>query len=183
MIAYRAHDATALLLLRDQPVDFVPAKTGLSHFHDVLATLQRTRPEGVGMLTDALQAAPDYCRRRGLVVVISDFFDTEGDLLARLKDLRAWGHDVIVIQVVDAWEQELPESGHFLVRDLETGVEMRTDAAAIRTAATDSINAWRDKLRQQATQAGIDWLSITTDQPLAELMTEYLIRRAETRRS
>ena len=181
MLAYRAHDATALLLLRDKPVEYLPPKNGMTHFHDLVATLERAKPEGEGALSAALSAAPDYCRRRGLVVILSDFFDNDPDLLTRIKDLRAWGHDVVVIQILDAWEQELPESGHFLVRDLETGLEIRTDAATVRKIATERITNWSNHLKQRCVQAGIDWLSVTTTDALADVVARYLIQRAEAR--
>jgi uncharacterized protein (DUF58 family) len=179
MLAYRSHDATSLLLMRDHIVDFVPPKTGLTHFHDVVTALDRANPEGVGNLSAALGQAPDFCRRRGVVIVVSDFFDDADDLISRVNDLRAWGHDVVVIQVMDEWEYELPETGHYRVRDLETGVEIRTDASTIREATTARVEAWCAGLREQCVQAGVDWLTVRTDQPLAETMAEYLIRRAE----
>lgn len=180
-IGYRAHDATGLLMLRDKPVQFTPPRSGLSHFHDVLAALSRMPAEGPGNLAAALQQAPDYCRRRGVMVVISDLFDDGGDLIARLNDLRAWGHDVLVIQILDAWEQELPVSGHFIVRDLETGEALRTDAATIRAAAAARVQTWQAGLRRAAIEAGIDWLTVTTAEPLAAVVAGYLIRRSERR--
>ena len=61
---------------------------------------------------------------RGVVIVISDFFDEAGCRRA-LEMLRSSGHDFVVLQVHSAEEQRPSAFGELLLEEAETG-ELRT---------------------------------------------------------
>jgi uncharacterized protein (DUF58 family) len=59
---------------------------------------------------------------RGLVLVISDFFDEEG-CARSVEMLRSAGHDFVLLQVHSAEEQRPTASGEFILEDVETGAQ------------------------------------------------------------
>lgn len=109
----------------------IPAKPGREHLLAVLhGLLSGARPgtrlagseRHAGGTTD-LGAALGHLivppRRRGLVVVVSDFLSTDGWGRA-LRGLTA-RHDVVAIEIVDPRELELPSVGVLSLVDPETG--------------------------------------------------------------
>ena len=118
------------------------------------------------------------CRRRDHVVLISDLFDETEALFRGLNDLRFYGHEVILLQVLDPWEERLPAHGQYEFRDLETDERVRTDAAAVGDTVHRDVAAWQQSLQQRCVENGIDWLATTTREPLADVLINYLLRRS-----
>ena len=123
-----------------------------------MALLETAVPAGAADLGSAIDAILDATRRRGIVVVVfSDFFDSEEPLLRLLRALRQQGHAVIAFQTLDPWECELPASGDYEFADLETGQTLKTSAPEIRDAYARAVADWRAGLRQHCEAAGITW--------------------------
>jgi uncharacterized protein (DUF58 family) len=86
-------DAAGVLAV-DERAHLVPARSGHHHLRVMLAALASLTPRGSAPLGDALRRAATLLKRRGLVVVISDFYDDE-DSLAQIRRLSRMGHDVM----------------------------------------------------------------------------------------
>ena len=127
-------------------------------------------PPGITDLAVALRAALGILRRRGLVVVVSDFLTRPG-WQGPLGQL-ARRHDVVAIQVVDRREFELPAAGMVYVEDAETGevIFVDTDDPAfqrrLRAAADDRQAALAADLRS----AGLDLFTVSTDEDLVRAL-------------
>jgi uncharacterized protein (DUF58 family) len=88
--------------------------------------------DGPTDLAEALQRTGRLARSRALVIVVSDL---RGDrsLPWRTPLLALAGrHDVVVVEVVDVREQELPEVGELTLVDPETGRHLRVDTSSRR---------------------------------------------------
>ena len=92
----------------------------------------------------------------------------------RSRELRAQGHDVLAMQVLDPVEVELPTTGDFEFLDVEGGGRLRASADEIRTAHARSVADWRAKLRSASLAAGLRWESVTTAEPLAPVLRRWL---------
>ncbi len=57
---------------------------------------------------------------RGIVILISDFFDEQGSERA-VEMLRSAGHDFVLLQVHSAGEQRPTAAGELILEDVETG--------------------------------------------------------------
>jgi uncharacterized protein (DUF58 family) len=152
----------------------IPAKPGREHLLAVLHGLLTgarpgTRLDGserhAGGTTD-LGAALGHLvvppRRRGLVVVVSDFLSTDGWGRA-LRALTA-RHDVVAIEIVDPRELELPSVGVLTLVDPETGrtSEVPTNRRTRQryaAAAADQRRRIADELRR----SGVAHLQLRTD--------------------
>jgi uncharacterized protein (DUF58 family) len=182
LCALRGRDPSGLVLLTDRVTDFLPAKAGSTQFPDTLALLERSQPDGRSDLNAALQEARTLCSRRGVVILLSDLFtpDSDGDrvLANSLADWQAAGHDVLVIHLMDPVETKLPSHGKYVTRDLESAALLRTDAATLHEIYHEVVSRWRSDRRSAGESSGIDWLSVTTDDPIADTLAAVLARRA-----
>jgi uncharacterized protein (DUF58 family) len=138
----RAGNRLGAHVVRGAQVRRIPARTGRAHLLTVLhslLTLERTppgAPDGDPPLVKALDGLLRSARRRGLVVVVSDFLDglddpaaPEWEPILRRLALR---HQVLAIEVVDPRELELPNVGLLTVVDPETGRRREVSTASQR---------------------------------------------------
>jgi len=182
LLAKRTHDAVGVSLIGDRIERHLPPRTSAGQFQDILGMLERAEPGGRASIGHAFEEMLSLCRRRGIVVLISDLFDNEEEISVGLKSLQQMGHDVIVVQVLDPWEVALPKGGTYEFHDLESGQRLRVVTDTVADSYAAKVRAWRERLRDRYFAAGIDWLSVRTDQRLSELLTRYIWRRAERRK-
>ncbi len=178
-LALRARDAPALAVLARGSPGIVPPRAGPGQLDAIVHALSTTTPRGAAALANALDGAGEAAARRGVVVVISDFFDGDEALLAALDRLRFQGHDVLAIQVLDPWERALPERGAFRFFDLESRRHLVADTDAIGAAYARAVETWIESFGRACVERGIDFVSCVTTDPLKDLIVGFLARRAE----
>lgn len=164
----------------------VPARPGRDAALALVHVLQATRAaDGAGVrLADALATVAASPRRRGLVVVVSDLLDGDppGDEPAWATPLRRLGtrHDVVVVEVVDPRELELPSVGVLRLTDPETGRELEVQTAdrALRERYARAATAQRAAHAQAVRRAGATHVVVRTDRDwLPDLARALGVRR------
>jgi uncharacterized protein (DUF58 family) len=177
-LALLARDAPGVFLIGGGVRDQVPPKVRPGQLREIAALLDQAQVHGRSSLALELGEVLQLCRRRGIVVLVSDLFDDVEAIFRGLNDLRFYGHEVILLQVLDPWEQHLPAYGQYEFRDLETDVRVRTDVATIREGVQRDVAAWQQDMQRRCTEAGFDWVTTTTREPLGEVLINYLLRRS-----
>ena len=145
----------------------------------LLAELFRVPPDDEpGDLAGALTRLNALARRRGLVVVISDFLGP--DEWSRPLRVLAARHDVLAIEIVDPRELALPDVGPIVVRDAETGARRHVDTARpdIRARYADAATRRRAAVATRLRLAGAGHIVLRTDgDPVADIGRFLLARR------
>jgi uncharacterized protein (DUF58 family) len=177
-LALLARDAPGVFLIGGGVRDQVPPKVRPGQLREIAALLDQAPVHGQSSLALELDEVMQLCRRRGIVVLVSDLFDDVDAVFRGLNNLRFYGHEVMLLQVLDPWEAHLPERGQYEFRDLETDERLRTDAAAVREGVHRDVTAWQQDLQRRCVEAGFDWLTTTTRDPLGEVLINYLLRRS-----
>jgi uncharacterized protein (DUF58 family) len=147
-------------------VDRYPALPGRLAAERLLRTVVATpRAAGGrrGDLAAALETLSRPVRRRGLVVVISDFLG-DSDWERPLRRLSA-RHDLLAIEVVDPRELELVDVGMLTVVDPESGqvLEVPTGDAEFRARFAQGAAAQREEVATALRRAGAGHLQLSTD--------------------
>ncbi len=116
-----------------------------------------------GDLAAALETLRRPERRRGLVVVISDFLG-DSDWERPLRGLSA-RHELLAVEVVDPRELELPDVGLLTVVDPESGqtLEVPTGNAEFRARFAEGAAAQRERVAAALRRAGAGHLRLRTD--------------------
>ncbi len=166
----------------------VPARPGRLAALALLHVLQTSRPaDGPGpSLADGLRVVANPPRRRGLVVVVSDLLDGGGGgAPSWAQPLRtlARRHDVVVAEVVDPRELELPAVGVLRLVDPETGrhLEVQTGSKGLRRRYAEAAAAQRAAHAAAVRQAGAGHVVLRTDQDWLVALAGYLAARRRTR--
>jgi uncharacterized protein (DUF58 family) len=157
-------------------VHYVPARSGRHHLHVLLAALARLRPAGAEGVASALRQAGTLLRRRGLVMVVSDFYE-EDAALAEVRRLSRMGHDVIVVHVFADEELSLPPGGDVEFEDLETRAALVTNPDAVRSEYRHNVMTFLARVQQQVQREGLDYLRLMTRQPLEPALRRFLVGR------
>ena len=147
----------------DRPT-VVPARSGRDPVLALLhLLLNKPGLDGPGDLARAMATAERVARRRGLVVVVSDFLDP-GPWAMALRRL-AGRHHVIAIEVRDPREDGLPAVGLLTLVDPETGrrVEVQTDSPRLRARFEAAARDQRDRIGRAVRDAGARHLVLSTD--------------------
>ncbi|MFJ4076990.1 DUF58 domain-containing protein [Curtobacterium sp. MWU13-2055] len=138
-------------------------------------------------LAAALRVFAAQAPRRGLRVVISDLLDQPATDSARLPwepALRRLSarHEVIVVEVLDPRELDLPDVGDVVFVDPESGAQrvVATSDRALRTAYAAGAAAHRAATATAVRAAGADHLVLRTDDDLGRELTRFIHRRHRT---
>ena len=162
-----------------------PARGGQAHLHHLLRALAatpRAAPGHRGDLAAALEQLRRPPRRRGLVVVASDFLggvppDGPPDWE---RPLRALGgrHDLLAVEVLDPRDLELPAVGLVTLVDPETGrtKEVAT-TAALRDAFAAAAAQRRRRVAQSLRRAGAAQLTLRTDRDWVADVVRFVLGR------
>ena len=94
----------------------------------------------MGDLEAPLMRAADRLRRKGMVVLISDFYDSPERVLDAVKPLRARGHDLIVFHVLDPNEINFPFEDAAQFEDLESGLRLPINPSSLRDRYREAMN-------------------------------------------
>jgi len=172
-------DAAGLLAVSGDDrtgVQYVPPRSGRHHLHLFLAALARLEPNGALPITLSLRRAGSILQRRGLIVVVSDFYE-EDATLAEIRRLSRMGHDVVGIQVIDRDELSLPRGGATEFVDLETGATMVASADAIAGEYAAALGAFLDRVQRAMVGEGLDYLRLIAGEPLEPALRRFLVER------
>jgi uncharacterized protein (DUF58 family) len=142
----------------------IPARGGSNHTGAVLSALRRTPKDGErGDLAGAIEMLARVARRRGMVVVISDFLGEP----TWEKAMRAIAsrHEVVAVEVIDPREVDMPEVGLIAVIDPETGRRRLVDTAneKVRRSYGELARAKRASSAALLKSCGADHLVLRTD--------------------
>jgi uncharacterized protein (DUF58 family) len=148
---------------------------GRSQFHKVLEFLRRApEPEGETRLLPCLRSFAQRMKRRGLVFVVSDFFDPAGYDEA-LSLLRYHHFETHLIQVLDPAEVRPEHTGDLRLIEAESGIAFEVTATeALLRRYTDEMNGFLEKLAAFCLQRNIGYAQALTDVPFEDLVLRVL---------
>jgi uncharacterized protein (DUF58 family) len=132
-------------------------------------------------LAAAMDALRRVARRRGLVVVVSDFLEPR-DWERPFRGL-ATRHDVLAVEVVDPRELELPPVGLLMLVDPETGrrVEVQTRSAKLRSRFAAAAANQRSAIAGALRRGGVDHLQLRTDRDWLRDIVRFVVTRRRRR--
>lgn len=174
-------DRIGAVVLTTAGVKRVPSRPTRAAAPHLISLLDRTDPgEGrAPSLAEAIRAVP--VQRRGLAIVVSDLLG-DSDWQRPLKTL-AGRHDVIVVQVHDRRELELPDVGLLRVVDPETGrhLDVPTGSRRLRERYATAAQARSAEQAAAVRAAGAAHLPLATDGDWLKELSRFLAVRRRVR--
>jgi len=183
MLLVRQQDPVGLVLFDEAATTVLPPSATQAQILVMSGLLERclpTRKTDVGAL---LHSIGDQLRRRNLLVIVSDLFTDLGAFYDGLNRLRFSGHEVLIMQVLDRDELELPFDGPTIFRDIEGDEELFAEPWAFRRSYQSAMKGFLDSVRKECGKCGYDHVHFLTDLPLGSSLSFFLHSRHESTRA
>jgi uncharacterized protein (DUF58 family) len=170
-------DAAGLALYDTEIKKLLPPKSKQSYIAEILKTLSSNTPSGATGTAKALDSIAERIKRRGFIVIISDFFDDKNEVMNALRHFRHQGHEVIAFQLLDQREKDFDFGYSATFKDMESDEKLLTHPYQIKQAYAKAMEEFSSQLRTECLRSRIDFNTITTNQPFDIALKEYIIKR------
>ena len=173
----RQQDAVGLAVFDESVRAFVPPSSSPHHLTDIIRELEH---HGTARKTDLgaiLRGFADRIKRKGLVIIISDMFDSLEKIDRGLKALRHKRHEVILFHVLDRDELTFPFQRMTLFEGLESLPQVLADPRALREAYLEEIGRFQESLKKTCRRSRIDYVLLDTSRRLDVALSAYLSAR------
>jgi len=171
----RQRDRVGLATFASNLMEVVPPAAGRRDA--VVAALGRAVPAAGADLARALDRLGTALTRRGIVVVISDFYLEAVDAAKALASLRARGHEVLAFQLLDPRERDLDLGGAQVLEDMETGERLPVVPDRVHADYRRLMDAHVAALASACAARRIEFTSLATDAPLDHALFRFLSQR------
>ena len=156
-----------------------PPSTRQGQLFRLLHAIEKAEPGTHTDFTKPFVHFQNFLHRRGIVVVLSDFYEQPEIIVKTVEPLRYRGNEVILFHVLDPQEIKPKFREPVLLVDMEER-DQRARGLARSTRATNTgskIDAHIEALARKARGAGMDYFLMNTGRPLDEGLREYLAVR------
>ena len=170
-------DAVGMVVFDDEIRNYIPPSSRQGQFARMLHAIENATP---GTRTDFAKPffhCMNFLHRRGILVVISDFYEQPELVIKTMEPMRAHGNELILFHVLDPQEIRPSLREPVLMVDMETQAEVEVSPDYVRGEYTEKIDAHIEAMRDRARRAGIDYALLDTSKPLDAALREYLIIR------
>jgi len=176
-LAQRQGDLPGLLMLNDRQQHVVPPAAGEYQWYRILKALHAVAAEGRFPCDTKLLSPVRKLQLPSLVVVISDFYESQDELLSFMRSVTTSRNDVIALQLLCEDETGFPFRGAVNFEDLESGEQILVSGRAARPQYLEALEAYESRLRQAMTQLDVDLEVLDIDRPLDAALQAFLQRR------
>jgi uncharacterized protein (DUF58 family) len=174
------HDAAGLIVFDDEVREYIRPSTRPGQLSRLFAALEQAEARERTNFTKPLQHFQNFLHRRGIAIVISDFYEQPQTIVDTIAPLRYHGHEVVLFHVLDPEEIRPRLISSALLVDLETDRRIEVVPDYVKTTYRAKIDAHIEELRTRTRSAGMDYQLLETNKPLDETLREYLtLRKAE----
>lgn len=173
----RQQDAVGLTTFDTQVRLDMAAHASPRHFNEMMRQLEAIQPGQPTNIAETLHRLADRFKRRCLIVLISDLYDDPEAVGRALHHFRHKRHEVIVFQVFDPAELDLPFREATTFEDLETGARLHVDPAYVRDDYIRQMNEFIDHNRRLCADCQIDYVKTDTATPYDFMLSRYLAKR------
>ena len=170
-------DATGLIVFDDEVREFVEPSTRQGQQTRVLRAIEHAEPKARTDYAKPFLHFQQFLRRRGMVVVVSDFWEQPETIVKAISPLRWKGNDVVLFHVLDRQEIRPKLSGPVILIDMESDHSLEVSPDYAKHEYAPKIDAHLAAMKDEAKKAGLDYWLAPTDKPLDEALREYLTIR------
>lgn len=170
-------DAVGLMTFDEAITDRIPARFRPGHVHQLMMSLERAPAGQATDIEKPLEQIAATVAKRGVVVLISDLLTPMGSLKKNLSYLRARGHEVVILRVLDPREIDFQFDTPAMFHDIESGRNLYIDPEAARQNYLHEFQEHAQALQTICNNLGVDLHQIAIDRPLELILFDLLADR------
>jgi uncharacterized protein (DUF58 family) len=170
-------DAAGLIVFDDEVRAYIRASTRQGQLHRLLSGLENAQPRARTDYAKPLLHFQNFLRKRGMVVIISDFFESPDTIVRTVEPLRYHGNEVVLFHVLDPQELRPQLDEPVLLVDMETAESLEVTPEYGQDEYRTKVQSHITQLKDRTRSAGMDYHLLVTDRPLDGALREYLTLR------
>jgi uncharacterized protein (DUF58 family) len=170
-------DATGVIVFDDRVRNYIPPSSRQGQLVRVLHAIEAAQPGTTTDFSKPFLHFQQFLHRRGIVAVISDFYDDPDRVIGNIEPLRYHGNDVALFHVVDPVELEPKFTDPVVLEDMETKTTLEVSPEYANNEYRARFQRHIDALRTAAQRSGLDYTMMDTSRPLDQGLREYLTLR------
>ncbi|HEX4276491.1 MAG TPA: DUF58 domain-containing protein [Bryobacteraceae bacterium] len=170
-------DAAGLITFDDEIRNYIRPSTRQGQLPRLLAGLEQAEARARTDFAKPMRYFQEFLKRRGMVLVVSDFWESPESVVRTIEPLRFHGNEVVLFHVLDPEDVRPKLDGQSLLVDLETNAEMKVTPDYAKKEYREKIDAHLADLRNRTQSAGMGYCLLMTDRPLDAALRQYLTLR------
>jgi len=171
-------DAAGLIIFDEDVVNYVQPSTRQGQLFRLLHAIENAVPGTHTDFTKPFVHFQNFLHRRGIVVVLSDFYEDPDRIIKTVEPLRYKGNEVVLFHMLDPQEIKPKFREPVLLVDMEnSGAALEVSPEYARNEYRRKMDSHVEALGSKARGAGLDYFLMDTSRPLDEGLREYLAVR------
>lgn len=175
----KQQDAVGLALYSEKIDKLLPPKSSRTYLQEILRQLSTVVAGEKTNTASSLGEIAEKIKRRGLVIIISDFFDDIDSVIKSLKKFSFMKNEVIIFQILDPMEKSFGFGKDAIFRDMETQEEITTQPYQIQKAYQQAMNEFTNKIKRECLNSNFDYNLIDTSTPFDKALFSYIQKRSK----
>ena len=172
-LALKNNDRLGLGIFTNQLEKFIPSKKGKRQLLKIIKELIEYKPKSKETdILKSLSTLKNKLKRKSIIYIISDFLSDDYEKPLKFLKLH---HEVILINISDIKEKEIPEIGYAYIEDVETGEQI-----LVNTSSKSFQNQYREIMEQNIIKnqnnmkaIGIDMINLTNRESFDITINKY----------
>ncbi len=177
----RQQDPVGLVTFDEDVRTFLPPGSTSVHLNLLLRELEKIGPGRMTNVSSSFHHLAEHIRRRGLILIISDLYDDQREVLRSLRHFRYKKHEVILFHIFDPAELEFPFRTLTDFVDLETDERIQIDPKYIRKEYRSMIQDFIDVYKTDCSSSRIEYIQTHTGVPYDLMLMRYLSARGKVK--
>ena len=171
---HEQRDAAGLITFDDEIRNYVRPSTRQGQLHRLLAGLEQAEARARTDFAKPMRYFQEFLKRRGIVIIVSDFWESPESIVRTIEPLRYNGNEVVLFHVLDPEDVRPKMNGPSILVDMETDQEMEVTPDYGKKEYREKVDAHLADLSNRAQGAGLGYFLMMTDRPLDGALREYL---------
>ena len=172
-LALKNNDRLGLGIFTNQLEKFIPSKKGKRQLLKIIKELIEYKPKSKETdILKSLSTLKNKLKRKSVIYIISDFLSDDYEKPLKFLKLH---HEVILINISDIKEVEIPEIGYAYIEDAETGEQI-----LVNTSSKSFQKQYREIMGQKIIEnqnnmkkIGIDMINLTNEESFDITINRY----------
>ena len=179
--AMKNNDNIGLGIFTDKLERFVPAKKGRKHSLKLLRELLVHQPQSKHTdIKNSLSQLHNILKQHCVVFVVSDYISPS--FLKPLKFLRS-RHDIILVNLTDIREIEIPNIGYVMLEDMETGEQsmVNTSDETFQNEFHANVEKESEQISKEIRNLKVEMIGVSEKEPFELTLRRFFNRRMRYR--
>ena len=176
-LAIEQRDAVSLCVFTEELDVWSGIGNSWGHLDKAVQMMDQTQSQPKTSIGKSLHSFSNRIRKKGLVIVLSDFLVEIPDAMDGLNRLVHAGHDVVAMQVLDASESTFPFRRTTLFRGVESKQQVIAEPIALRKAYLNAFQEFQHQLQMQCRKSHIEFHQWDSSQAVDQAVASFLLPR------